>query len=1506
MTDWVGLYRHDTVLSMLGALSTDVVLLTLTVMVRMRTRKDTLRVRKENPVSELSVQHGTVESTGSVFSTGASEAMEDQQLEKEESFSFARSSAAPRGAGVFVGTSGNDGVKIDLEKYHELLQASKAKYLTASETITNWVIVFEHSKEYVHIPVGYHVHRAYFGDVDNPFGDVRGMVVTEKCKSLNASSTLLEASAKLFGDPWPGHMKGLVIELAEGEESRTVEDWFMFWVFWNELGSIILKGVTQFCFSFQSVFGLQLALSLMIMSSIYRQNIISILYICLFVPPYIVHGPMMMQKLWPWIIGSMSIFILWQFSVLLGLPPAPDGSSRSIDFPESLANSNSTQEFWLIGNFTISQLQWDFWTYFSACLQLVFWSTVPLLRRRDTDHETFEQQREGKKPNQKEEIEKQAGDYLVVDTDAQKDLVSEHANAARDATSHQSYPLKDAELMSKKAAESLCSGLFISFLLSMDKILIVVVFSFGTFQATLLRMGYLVLSLVLLFSTDLEEGREKQFLGHWYYLQYYNLIILLLAVIYQIPYIDDWSNPNDYLPDFSDVVGLQKVDDDSSSAYGMWQNVVIFILVDLGIKMMKSKSYLKVITFYETHRKQAAFMASRVHQLREAERQIQVENIEAIHITVRQEFRRIFLKVSKHIEKESLKVLERQARQLKAVEGTEDLQDIYLELSSADQFFNDPEVWPQEPPKNWNVLQQSWLQAMKEGEDISFQADEAAPQNGDKEFSTRNASSTSKSATPVDQNQSEDASGLQQQQQKDTGEIKEVKRTAGDSSSEEDEKSLQEKDLEKEREKDEGFVRSSIVAVIKGIRVRIIRLINPLLWHRFEVDREDNISIWNNGTDAGIKGTQRVTTNLNLKQLTPDPNYSEFLLLHLLYRAFLSQTFWVVYAAFVINLMINANVLNAVVPVLFWSFGLIEHPGPPKGFWVFCLWYTSIIITFIFFFQLDIFCITYNGMYALQPNPDCDSSFDGSNIPVNSLVSLFGLYKAPNYIVLVLAQLFCLLSTLLHRTMLLRLGTWEQSKDIRFQELASARLALLHLYEKEIRQQAERNRRQYSDDELSDEEEIDDTDDRFSADDISEVGHDVQLAEDDTSAADTITVETEGTEKDSDGPGSVSKPTHDDLGTSKIATHLLELVPWEVMNYFLAIIPYPDERIHALKPGQDFYSSMLFFELLSALWIILFYSNMASTKVSEISGSLNTNLFSGYMVVTFLVQLAMIFVDRAIFLKRSLAMKLVFQYLNVIVWTYAIFFDWPTRSLTPFQQNGYLQIFFLLKVAYFSCSAMQIKFGYVEVECEGFGITSTPSTTRGAIFRTYRAVPFLFEMNTLMDFIFKDSALDLFEMFKFEDIYATLFGTQCDIEYRKKRGRGEKQTVLEILLYGVLIFLLLASFLVLPLLLFSTASPVTAQNNIIGGAVYVRFSGPTGIYDILQLSLSSINNISTSTFNTLIDDRLVDETDDPKNCQNLTFAENADTYWGITPPALESMVANLDNPSLSMSAEAVW
>jgi len=107
------------------------------------------------------------------------------------------------------------------------------------------------------------------------------------------------------------------------------------------------------------------------------------------------------------------------------------------------------------------------------------------------------------------------------------------------------------------------------------------------------------------------------------------------------------------------------------------------------------------------------------------------------------------------------------------------------------------------------------------------------------------------------------------------------------------------------------------------------------------------------------------------------------------------------------------------------------------------------------------------------------------------------------------------------------------------------------------------------------------------------------------------------------------------------------------------------------------------------------------------------------------------------------------------------------------------------------------------------------------VFKTFKAMPFLYELKLLIDWTFTHTSLDLFKWIKFESIYDTIYITKCDMKSYRGRELGEPvPNTSKIFSGGLLIFVVLV-IVFGPLLLFSSLNPTNKPNPVISSQIKV-------------------------------------------------------------------------------------
>jgi len=144
---------------------------------------------------------------------------------------------------------------------------------------------------------------------------------------------------------------------------------------------------------------------------------------------------------------------------------------------------------------------------------------------------------------------------------------------------------------------------------------------------------------------------------------------------------------------------------------------------------------------------------------------------------------------------------------------------------------------------------------------------------------------------------------------------------------------------------------------------------------------------------------------------------------------------------------------------------------------------------------------------------------------------------------------------------------------------------------------------------------------------------------------------------------------------------------------------------------------------------------------------------------------------------------------------------------------------------------------------------------------------------------------------KVEDIYGQVFKIKCsNIMYREQRNRGEQIPMIKKFFTGGCVFIAIIAFLIIPLLLFSTASPASTQNAVLTAQLTVTIQN---IYDFGSLELMTLSNYRFDNSITSPPRELRSFFDASSQVsQNLYFESDADSVFTV-PTVLRDRVSEI-------------
>uniref|UniRef100_A0A3P8RNF8 Piezo non-specific cation channel R-Ras-binding domain-containing protein n=1 Tax=Amphiprion percula TaxID=161767 RepID=A0A3P8RNF8_AMPPE len=346
----------------------------------------------------------------------------------------------------------------------------------------------------------------------------------------------------------------------------------------------------------------------------------------------------------------------------------------------------------------------------------------------------------------------------------------------------------------------------------------------------------------------------------------------------------------------------------------------------------------------------------------------------------------------------------------------------------------------------------------------------------------------------------------------------------------------------------------------------------------------------------------------------------------------------------------------------------------------------------------------------------------------------------------------------------------------------------------------------------------------------------------------------------------------------------------------------------------DVYVLMFLADTVDFIIIVFgFWAFGKHSAAADITSSLSEDQVPEAFLVMVLIQFGTMVIDRALYLRKTVLGKLVFQVILVFGIHFWMFFILPTVTERRFNQNLVAQLWYFVKCVYFGLSAYQIRSGYPTRVLGNF-LTKSHNYLNLFLFQGFRLVPFLTELRAVMDWVWTDTTLSLSSWICVEDIYAHCFVLKCwrESEKRYPQPRGQKKK--RVVKYGMggLIVLLLICIVWFPLLFMSLIKSVAGVVNrpldvsltiTLGGfqPIFTMSAQQNQLRDLTEEDFSSF--ISSYRYTPVSSALQFLEAYGPEDVTVADLQGSSNSLWTISPPSRQylSQVLYLDHFPLTVS-----
>ncbi|XP_074140853.1 piezo-type mechanosensitive ion channel component 2-like [Sminthopsis crassicaudata] len=479
-----------------------------------------------------------------------------------------------------------------------------------------------------------------------------------------------------------------------------------------------------------------------------------------------------------------------------------------------------------------------------------------------------------------------------------------------------------------------------------------------------------------------------------------------------------------------------------------------------------------------------------------------------------------------------------------------------------------------------------------------------------------------------------------------------------------------------------------------------------------------------------------------------------------LYKLIESKSEMLCYFMIILNHMVSASILTLVLPILCFLWAMLSVPRPSKRFWMAAIFYTEATVVVKYFSQFGFFPWTtklYAGIHGEKPF---------------SLPNVVGIEKKSGYVHYDLVQLLALFY---HRSVLKSLGLWDEPSS----DQANCK-------EKKIKKSKNQGHSSRKHGDLPQGWQAEHHPQPIPS--LWAFWRKKQTPLGTGESEDRkIKKKRSWFRKFPINARMLKKKL---VKARKLATETALHIYWTIRQFFYNII-HPE-----FSPVCDVYAFMFLVESINFLIIICGYWAFGKYSAADLSETLSEDQVPEAFLAMILIQFGSMIVDRAIYLRKSMYGKCMFQVVLVIGVHFWLFFILPGVTKRRFSLNYVAQIWYLVKCIYFGLSAYQIKCGYPNRILGNF-LTKNFNFLNLFLFKGFRFLPFLLELRAVMDWIWTDTALSLSSWICLEDLYAGVFIMKCWRESEKKYPHPPGQQKKKIVKYGqggvitfVLVFLM--------------------------------------------------------------------------------------------------------------------
>ncbi|KAJ8272895.1 hypothetical protein GJAV_G00094700 [Gymnothorax javanicus] len=618
-----------------------------------------------------------------------------------------------------------------------------------------------------------------------------------------------------------------------------------------------------------------------------------------------------------------------------------------------------------------------------------------------------------------------------------------------------------------------------------------------------------------------------------------------------------------------------------------------------------------------------------------------------------------------------------------------------------------------------------------------------------------------------------------------------------------------------------------------------------------------------------------------------------------IYNMLSARSEMVCYLVIILNHMISASLATLVLPVLIFLWAMLSVPRPSKRFWMTAIVYTEVTVVIKYFFQFSFFPF----------NQDRQISQTKPYHPPN----IIGVEKKDGY---VLYDLLQLLALFFHRSILKCHGLWDEEAPSNNQTDGGQRKDESEDEGKSIIASPERSSSAHS----------------LKSVNLATSVESVHLCVPEHRTYQRRRSSATNSHITRRSSRSMRGSTSTRGGSRRGSAHSIhlksrkELLLEKLKEQLIIAKAFAIKKILEIyRPIRQFFYNLIHpeYSAVTDVYVLMFLADTTDFIITvfgfwafgknsgsaDITSSLSEDQVPGPFLVMVLLQFGTMVVDRALYLRKTVLGKVIFQVILVFGIHFWMFFILPGVTERRFNQNKVAQVWYFVKCIYFGLSAYQIRCGYPTRVLGNF-LTKSYNYVNLFLFQGFRLVPFLTELRAVMDWVWTDTSLSLSSWICVEDIYAHIFILKCwrESEKRYPQPRGQKKK--KVVKYGMggMIVMLLICIVWFPLLFMSLVKSVAGVvNKPLDVSVTITLGGLQPIFT-MSAQQHHLRDVDSDQFRKF-KKRFKGQTGglqflDNYSHEDLTIAVlegSSSSLWTISPPSMNNLKSDLTKPGVSIT-----